>query len=210
VGEETKLNPLALDALRNHQRQLDEEGVEVGVSRQALDELFAAYDELARLFRTTASTISATEMRDRLLAGLRRPPAPTSGVTEAMIADIFDKSDDQIMGEALVEMLGHEGPTFTRNEVLLVMRNSFEQGKAHMKMVHQAAMSAARPAVDEGVVRSLITTAKMLHANAVGCAQEHHSHDFAEQGMPGWLADAQHDIDAALATLGGHNADGEE
>lgn len=36
----------ALDALKNNQRQLDMDGVEVGVSRQALDELIAAYERL--------------------------------------------------------------------------------------------------------------------------------------------------------------------
>jgi hypothetical protein len=38
------LNPLAMQALKTHQRQLDADGVEVGVSRQALDELIAAYE----------------------------------------------------------------------------------------------------------------------------------------------------------------------
>ena len=37
------LNPRALEALTLHQRQLDMDGVEVGVSRQALDELISAY-----------------------------------------------------------------------------------------------------------------------------------------------------------------------
>lgn len=37
------LDPRALDALENNQRQLDQDGVEVGVSRQALDELISAY-----------------------------------------------------------------------------------------------------------------------------------------------------------------------
>ena len=37
------VNPLAIDALRNNQRQLDIDGCEVGVSRQALDELLDAY-----------------------------------------------------------------------------------------------------------------------------------------------------------------------
>lgn len=36
------VNPLAIEALTNNQRQLDMDGCEVGVSRQALDELLAA------------------------------------------------------------------------------------------------------------------------------------------------------------------------
>jgi hypothetical protein len=55
------LNPLALEALENNQRQLDMDGVEVGVSRQALDELITAY----RMLRTSLAS-DAT-------------PAPTSG-----------------------------------------------------------------------------------------------------------------------------------
>lgn len=42
-----ELNPLALEALENNQRQIDMDGVEVGVSRQALDELITAYKALA-------------------------------------------------------------------------------------------------------------------------------------------------------------------
>lgn len=44
-----ELNPLALEALKNNQRQLDADGCEVGVSRQALDELIAAYEALSAL-----------------------------------------------------------------------------------------------------------------------------------------------------------------
>ncbi|PWJ80579.1 hypothetical protein C7441_112121 [Pseudaminobacter salicylatoxidans] len=38
------LDPKALEALKNNQRQLDMDGCEVGVSRQALDELIAAWE----------------------------------------------------------------------------------------------------------------------------------------------------------------------
>ena len=40
----TKLNQDAIDALRNDQQQLDQDGVIVGVSRQALDEVLAMRD----------------------------------------------------------------------------------------------------------------------------------------------------------------------
>ena len=40
----TKLNQDAIDALRNGQQQLDQDGVIVGVSRQALDEVLAMRD----------------------------------------------------------------------------------------------------------------------------------------------------------------------
>lgn len=41
------LDPRALEFLKNNQRQLDMDGCEVGVSRQALDELIAAYEALS-------------------------------------------------------------------------------------------------------------------------------------------------------------------
>ena len=40
----TKLNQDAIDNLRNNQQQLDQDGVMVGVSRQALDEVLAHID----------------------------------------------------------------------------------------------------------------------------------------------------------------------
>jgi hypothetical protein len=48
------LDPRAFDALKNNQRQLDMDGVEVGVSRQALDELIAAYETDAPLSQPQA------------------------------------------------------------------------------------------------------------------------------------------------------------
>ncbi len=41
------LAPLALENLKSNQRQLDMDGCEVGVSRQALEELIAAYEALS-------------------------------------------------------------------------------------------------------------------------------------------------------------------
>lgn len=38
----------ALEALKNHQRQLDADGCEVGVSRQALEEVIVAFEALRR------------------------------------------------------------------------------------------------------------------------------------------------------------------
>lgn len=49
----------------------------------------------------------------------------------------------------------------------------------------------------EGRCVRLLQAGRLLQANMLGCAQDHHSHDFAEQGMPGWLVDTQADIDAA-------------
>jgi hypothetical protein len=40
------INPIALEALTKNQRQLDQDGVEVGVSRQALDELIAEFNKI--------------------------------------------------------------------------------------------------------------------------------------------------------------------
>lgn len=44
MAKELKVNPGALSALKHNQRQLDEDGTEVGVSRQALDEVLKVFD----------------------------------------------------------------------------------------------------------------------------------------------------------------------
>lgn len=47
----------------------------------------------------------------------------------------------------------------------------------------------------------LLVSAKMLYANAEGCAINHYGEDFALHGLPGWLADCRSDISAAEAAL---------
>lgn len=54
---------------------------------------------------------------------------------------------------------------------------------------------------DREAFERLLTAAKMLYANAEGCAVNHHGADFALHGLPGWLADAQADILAAETVL---------
>lgn len=51
------------------------------------------------------------------------------------------------------------------------------------------------------VVERLIKTAKLLLANAEGCAVNHHGRDFDQYGLPKWLDDCQADILAAEAAL---------
>lgn len=51
----------------------------------------------------------------------------------------------------------------------------------------------------DGVNARLLTTAKLLYANAVGCAQIHYGEDYNLHGMPGWLSDCRADIEAAEA-----------
>lgn len=53
----------ALDALKNNQRQLDFDGCEVGVSRQALDEIIAAYEALSARVAGEASVTGAEGWR---------------------------------------------------------------------------------------------------------------------------------------------------
>lgn len=50
-------------------------------------------------------------------------------------------------------------------------------------------------------MRRLLTAAKLLYANAEGCAVNHYSDDFAIHGLPGWLADCAADIQAAEQAL---------
>lgn len=52
-----------------------------------------------------------------------------------------------------------------------------------------------------GLLKRLTTTANLLHQNCVGCAINHHSLDFAQQGLPGWLADAEREIAEARSLL---------
>lgn len=56
-------------------------------------------------------------------------------------------------------------------------------------------------AVLAGALERLIVVAKMLQANSVGCAVDHHGIDFETHGLPGWLADTQRDIDHAVASM---------
>lgn len=63
------------------------------------------------------------------------------------------------------------------------------------------AIRDAAPVSREDVFRRLIQTATLLYQNAEGCAVNHHGHDFATQGTPGWLVDAKADIDAARHSL---------
>lgn len=69
------------------------------------------------------------------------------------------------------------------------------------------AVRAARPKSDEEArlreaLGELTVTAKLLLANAHGCAQHHHSVDYQEQGLPGWLADCEASISKAAALSG--------
>jgi len=64
----SELDPMALDALKNRQRQLDADGCEVGVSRQALDELIAAYEGGATSQVSPANPAQVTEADSDLLS----------------------------------------------------------------------------------------------------------------------------------------------
>lgn len=59
----------ALEQLRNHQRQLDMDGTEVGVSREALDMVVAIFDELQS---PLAISVVTDAMLDRAKAEFRR------------------------------------------------------------------------------------------------------------------------------------------
>ena len=56
----------------------------------------------------------------------------------------------------------------------------------------------------------LLTTAKLLYAQCEGCCVNHHSIDFEQQGLPGWLLDCERDIKAAesLANARGPTSEG--
>ena len=58
----------------------------------------------------------------------------------------------------------------------------------------------SQPDERESIAR-LLTAAKLLQQNAIGCATNHHGHDCELNGLPGWLADTKKDIDAAEAAI---------
>ena len=85
----TTLDPRALYALKNNQRQLDMDGVEVGVSRQALDELLSAYAALSQPQATA--------------------PAGEGMVTEAPVVGDRKRIDDALVSCAgLLRTLCHD------------------------------------------------------------------------------------------------------
>ena len=94
------LNPLALEALENNQRQLDMDGVEVGVSRQALDELLTAYKAaVERINRAT----------DADIGGIHRSFAatPSPAASDASLSGVLD-----LYREAVRVDVKMEGPQF--------------------------------------------------------------------------------------------------
>jgi hypothetical protein len=50
-------------------------------------------------------------------------------------------------------------------------------------------------------VERLLSAAKLLYANAEGCAVNHYGEDFALHGLPGWLAGCAADIETARSAL---------
>jgi hypothetical protein len=54
---------------------------------------------------------------------------------------------------------------------------------------------------DREAYQRLLTTAKLLLQNAIGCATNHYGHDCELNGLPGWLTDCQRDIEKADAIL---------
>lgn len=93
------LNPLALEALENNQRQLDMDGVEVGVSRQALDEVLAAYKAaVERINRATDAEIGGIHRSFAASPSPAASPASPSGVREAVrLALEWDENRNYLM-----------------------------------------------------------------------------------------------------------------
>jgi hypothetical protein len=54
------------------------------------------------------------------------------------------------------------------------------------------------------VIERLLSAAKLLYANAEGCAVNHYAGDFEQQGLPGWLIDCKADIEAAARLMTHH------
>jgi hypothetical protein len=81
-----------------------------------------------------------------------------------------------------------------------------EAAEAVSDDVHKALWAAeARNKVLEEAVEVLRKEATMLCQNAMACAVNHYGEDFAQHGMPGWLADSQIRIQSAAQALGGEH-----
>ena len=57
------------------------------------------------------------------------------------------------------------------------------------------------PSGQVGQITKWHAAAALLYANAEGCAINHHEVDFEAHGLPGWLADAKADIEAARSAI---------
>ena len=82
----TNLNPKALEALKWNQRQLDVDGVEVGVSRQALDELIAAYDVLQSAPGVVDIAKASESIAEMVADWYGNAPLPNARITASVIA----------------------------------------------------------------------------------------------------------------------------
>lgn len=92
------LNPATLEALKNNQRQLDMDGCEVGVSRQALDELIAAYESLATVTPAEVGGHADTQTEARAIA----PPA-TRPFVGRLIRIFTERPGDDTSAVVLIE-----------------------------------------------------------------------------------------------------------
>lgn len=155
------LNPKALEALTLHQRQLDMDGVEVGVSRQALDELISAY--------LSSPSAGVTEEQTPL-------------VTEAMVDAALEASRDKrlntltnsnAMRFILEASLSSRSPVSQKEAVPVAWRYDIQygpDGEANYAWVY-----------DEH--NNLVCTAKTHHAIAI--VQRASSPSPADAGEPG-------------------------
>ena len=103
------IDPRAYDALRHNQRQLDMDGCEVGVSRQALDEILDAFDKLRAGVAAKPNLERATEMpmddcgltinvgRDGTWLHFKA----SSGLSASLNADVMAEDKGSICGAAL-------------------------------------------------------------------------------------------------------------
>ena len=87
----TKLNQDAIDALRNNQQQLDQDGIIVGVSRQALDEVLVYID-------TMRDTVILECAR---VAKQHRPPRPPANRYVFASEELQNTIRDESRGEEI-------------------------------------------------------------------------------------------------------------
>lgn len=127
----TDLDPKALEALKNNQRQLDMDGVFVGVSRQALHMLIDAYEALATRLN------EATTYAERLVSVLHekhwRADAPQWKPLSGDLVGILTQIDNMTAGLIRAKELERE------NAANISARNDFARD---WKAAHERADAA--------------------------------------------------------------------
>lgn len=123
------------------------------------------------------------------------------------IADSYVASARAAVASPLPAPPVPEAVAWANSNTIAAVRKHNVQGSAFLTPKQEPGQDMplyATPPPPDGwrdMLAGTLTAAKMLYANAVGCAINHYAGDFERQGLPGWLADCERDILAFEAAL---------